>query len=76
MNRVKQNWGKLALSASIIVGSGGVALADGAAFDYTTYSTILTGGLAVVGSVAAGIAAIKGGVMVWKKIASYFNRAG
>ena len=76
MNRVKQNWGKIALTASMIVGGSGAALATDPAFDYSTFNTILTGGLVVVGSTAAAIAAIKGGVMVWKKIASYFNRAG
>ena len=47
-----------------------------AAFDYTTYDTTLTGGLAVIGATAGGIAAISAGVMVWRKIRSYFNRAG
>lgn len=77
MNQMKNNWGKLALVASMVFGFVGIAhAADTSNFDYSTFNTILTTGLVVVGGTAAGIAAIKGGVMVWKKIASYFNRAG
>ena len=77
MNRIKNNWGKLSLAASMLIASGVAARADTTtAFDYTTFNTILTGGLIVVGATAGAIASIKGGVMVWKKIASYFNRAG
>jgi len=46
------------------------------AFDYTTFNGILAAGVVVVGATAGLIAAVKGGVMVWRKIASYFNRAG
>jgi len=45
-------------------------------FDYTTFSGTLTSGLGVVISVASGIAAIMAGVIVWKKVAKYFNKAG
>jgi hypothetical protein len=45
-------------------------------FDYTTFSTTLTGGLSTVIAVATGIAAIMAGVLVWKKVAKYFNKAG
>ena len=46
------------------------------AFDYTSFNTVLTGGLVVVGATAGGIAAIRAGVIVWRKIQSYFNKAG
>ena len=54
-----------------------MARAEGTpAFDYTAYSTVLTAGLVVVGTIASAIAAIKAGVMVWGKIAKYFQKAG
>lgn len=77
MNRIKCNWGKLVFASALVVGgSSGAFATDPVAFDYSTFNTILTGGLVVVAGTAGSIAAIKGGVMVWKKIASYFNRAG
>jgi len=45
-------------------------------FDYADYGAVLTDGLAVVGTLAGSIAAISAGVMVWRKIKSYFNKAG
>jgi hypothetical protein len=77
MNKIKNNWGKILLTgtAALALVSSSRAT-DASNFDYTTFSGALVGGLVVVGSVAAGIAAIKGGVMVWKKIAKYFNQAG
>lgn len=47
-----------------------------ATFDYTDFADTFTAGLLVVGSIAASIAAISAGVMVWKKIRSYFSKAG
>ena len=55
----------------------GRSFADGTpAFDYTSFSSVLTAGVLVVGSVAAAIAAVKAGVVVWKKIVGYFSKAG
>ena len=45
-------------------------------FDYTTFSGSLVAGLAVVGTVAAGIASVMAGVQVWRKISKYFSKAG
>ena len=45
-------------------------------FEYETYFEVLDGGLVNVGAIAGTIAAISAGVMVWRKIKSYFNKAG
>jgi len=45
-------------------------------FDYTDYTDVLTAGVLVVGTVAASIAAISAGVMVFKKVKGYFAKAG
>ncbi len=67
---------RLMVGLGLFLGLLSSARADTAAFDYTTYNTALTGGLVIVGSTAGAIAAIAAGVMVWRKIAKYFQKAG
>lgn len=45
-------------------------------FDYTSYATTLTTGAGAVATAATLLAGIMAGVIVWKKIAKYFNKAG
>ena len=53
-----------------------VASATPATFDSTTFETTLTDGVAAAAGVAAAIAALYAGVLAWKKVAKYFNKAG
>lgn len=75
ISKVRNNWGKLAVTGSVALANATLSRAVDA-FDYATFNTVLTGGVVVVGATAGVIAAVKGGVMVWNKIAKYFNRAG
>lgn len=52
------------------------AHAAGESFDSTVFTGTLSAGLSTVGTLAAGIAAICASVMVWKKVAKYFSKAG
>lgn len=77
---LRSKWARVAASVGLALGGAALTQAQTApatpAFDYTTFSGLLMTGLTVVGSVAAGIAAIAAGVLVWKKIKSYFGKAG
>lgn len=45
-------------------------------FDYTGYASTLSTGATAVASAATLMAGILAGVIVWKKIVKYFNKAG
>lgn len=61
----------LALIAAFAIGSRAMAQFDGSLF-----TAELTTGAATAGAVATSIATICAGVLVWKKVAKYFGKAG
>lgn len=73
---IKSAGAKVALVGGGLALIGSRAHAQSADFDYTTFSGTLTTGLTAVGVVATGIAGIMAGVLVWRKIARYFNKGG
>lgn len=74
MNNKKLRLASLLAMALVITASAQAQAVDN--FDPSDYSAKLTTGLAAVGVIAGGAALLKGGVMVWNKIAKYFGRAG
>ena len=63
----------LGLGASLgLVGSVSAA----PAFDSSAFETTLTTGVGSAATIAGTMAAVAAGVMAWRKIAKYFNKAG
>jgi hypothetical protein len=53
-----------------------VVNATPATFDASSFTGTLETGVGTAASVAGLIAAVSAGVMVWKKVSKYFNKAG
>jgi hypothetical protein len=64
---------KLALVAAVLASVP--AFAEGG-FDASGFTTTLTTGVTTAGAVATAIGGLLAGVLVWRKVAKYFNKAG
>lgn len=72
MQNKKQKLTALLLSVGLI----GTASATPAAFDSSAFEGTLTTGVGSAATIAGTMAAVAAGVMAWRKIAKYFNKAG